>query len=163
MSQHTHILPRIRGRILALGAVLAAVSVLALAGTANAAQFSSPIPPQHYTIGNCGVSVGPVYDQWASPATNWSVIGGVSVHCTSNHAALSVGVKEVWSSGNGNWYYVGQPGSASGSYISGWNDIIHTSGVCGSGQWFTRAWISIDGTRYVRDSVPKTVTSGCHT
>jgi len=145
-------------RLAAVLVIVAAASMVSTS-TAGAASFSKPIPPQRYVIGDCTVWVGPVYDQWNA---QWHSIGGTYVSCATNKASLTATVAEVYSqNGSTNWYYTGQQGSLSGRNISGWNDIIHTSGVCGTGYWYTRAWITINGITYQRDSTPAYAPTGC--
>ena len=138
--------PRRMRRLRSFGIVVLAVAglLLGVTGIANAASWSPYYPPQTHYVGDCTVEVGPVYGGTGA----WAVFGGVYVHCAHNHATLAVSVKEVWSPDNRSWYYEGQAGSAVGHYINGWNGIITTSGLCGGGYWFTRAWISIDGVSY---------------
>jgi hypothetical protein len=134
-------------RTIIRSAVVSAALLGAAAGQAQAAtyEFSSYIPgnPSVYRFADCTVEVGVVLDPWGQ-MTSFQVIGGVRVNCRSYHRWVSATVREAYyrSSPSGA-YYTGSPGSGSVSNSTGFGSwIAHTNGICGTGYWYTVAWVS---------------------
>jgi hypothetical protein len=140
--------PLVSVRIIMRSAVLAAALLAAAgAGRADAAtyQFSSFVPgnPSVYRFADCTVEVGVVLDPWGQ-FTSFQVIGGVRVNCRSYHRWVSATVREAYyrASPSGA-YYTGSPGSGTVSSSTGYGSwIAHTDGICGTGYWYTVAWVS---------------------
>jgi hypothetical protein len=132
----------IRSTVLA-AALLAAAG----AGQARAAtyDFSSFLPgnPSVYRFADCTVEVGVVLDPWGNQSS-YQVIGGVRVNCRSQHRWVSATVREAYYQYSPSGaYYTGSPGSGSVSYSTGFGSwIAHTNGICGTGYWYTVAWVS---------------------
>jgi hypothetical protein len=117
------------------------------AGQADAAtyQFSSFLPgnPSIYRFADCTVEVGVVLDPWGS-ASSYQVIGGVRVNCRYRHRFIRATVREAYYQSNpAAAYYTGSPGTGyvANSTGSGMG-IAHTNGICGTGYWYTVAWVT---------------------
>jgi hypothetical protein len=135
-------------RTLVRSSVLGAVLVVAAgAGQAQAAtyQFSSFVPgnPSVYRFADCTVEVGVVLDPWGQ-MSSFQVIGGVRVNCRYRHRFIRATVREAYYQSNpAAAYYTGSPGVgyAANSTGSG-TGIAHTNGICGTGYWYTVAWVT---------------------
>lgn len=118
--------------------VLAATASLVMPGPARAASttpgdFSAYMTSvaRVYTVDDCTVEVGWVYDSVASP--NWRHIGGVRVNCATRHSVIDATVALFYYNGS-RWvqygasaYGVRYSSYGSGSGISG---ILRTSPYC---------------------------------
>jgi hypothetical protein len=141
--------PAVSVRTIARSLVLAA-ALLAAAGAGQARadtyDFSSFLPgnPSVYRFADCTVEVGVVLDPWGHPPSYFQVIGGVRVNCRSSHRWISATVREVYyQSSPSGAYYTGAPGYGSVSNSTGFGSwIAHTNGICGTGYWYTVAWVS---------------------
>jgi hypothetical protein len=126
-----------------------AAALLAAAGAGQARaetyRFSPYIAgnPSVYYFADCTVEVGVVVDPWGSMAS-YQVIGGARVNCAYRHRWVSVTVREAfYRSSPSGAYYAGSPGYGSGSNTTGFGSwIVHTNGLCGTGYWYTVAWVS---------------------
>ena len=135
-------------RTIARSALIGTV-LLAAAGAGQAQavtyEFSSYIPgnPSVYRFADCTVEVGVVVDPWGSFAS-YQVIGGVRVNCAYRHRWISATVREAYYQSNpAGAYYTGSPGSGSVGNSTGFGSwIAHTNGICGTGYWYTVAWVS---------------------
>ena len=134
-------------RTITRSAVLAAALLAAAgAGQASAAtyQFSSFVPgnPSVYRFADCTVEVGVVLDPWGQ-LSSFQVIGGVRVNCRSAHRWVRP--------------RCGRPTTAParpapttpaarapdrGQQHGFGSWIAHTNGICGTGYWYTVAWVS---------------------
>src|SRR3954447_12549628 len=136
-------------RTIARRGLALAVAAAALLGATTEAradyQFSQFIAgnPSVYHFADCTVEVGVVLDPWGS-ASSYQVIGGVRVNCRYRHRFIRATVREAYyQSSPAAAYYTGSPGTgyAANSTGSG-TGIAHTNGICGTGYWYTVAWVS---------------------
>jgi len=99
-------------------------------------------------VGDCWISVGPVFDAAdAQLGKPWAMIGGTRVKCLYNHS-MSTTVREVYSAPGISPYFVGSPGTWNHPSTRGVYDpyILQTTGrICGNGTWYTVAYVSISG------------------
>jgi len=120
-------------------AAFAGATVVASAATAQAQVNTAGAPTHTYTLTgtNCRALVGAV------KTTNGAAMGGVDVTCGSVHQITARAIEYRW---NGSYWQTWSSGdwTARSSYLS-----VHTAGICGgAAQWFTRAYVTIDGLRY---------------
>ena len=122
-------------------AVLAASASLAIAGQARAASttpgdFSAFLTSSArvYTVDDCTVEVGWVYDSVPSP--NWRHIGGARVNCATRHSVVDATVALFYYNGS-RWVQYGASayGARYNSYGSGSGitGILRTSAYCVGG------------------------------
>lgn len=122
------------------GALLAAGTVVLAAGPAQAQVNTQGAPTHTYTLTgtNCSALVGAV------KTTTGAVMAGVDVTCGSVHLITSRAVEWRW---NGSTWqsWSSSNFTARTTYLS-----VHGAGICGGGaaQWYTAAYVSIDGASY---------------
>src|SRR3954447_26417649 len=136
-------------RTIARRGLALAVAAAALLGATTEAradyQFSQFIAgnPSVYHFADCTVEVGVVLDPWGS-FSSFQVIGGVRVNCSTRHRWIHATVREAYyQSSPPSAYYAGSTGQGYAAYSFGSGSrIAHTNGICGTGYWYTVAWVA---------------------